>query len=370
MDAQRNLIESKIQHGPGLLLMAGILLALAGCKPSQAPASAAPAPDVAVIDVAQADEQIRAEWIGTLDGFVNAEIRAQVGGYLLRQAYREGAPVKKGDLLFEIDPRTFQAAYDQVKANFDKETLDLARETELYGKDVASRQDYDNAVQARLAGQAALDQARLNLDFTRITSPIDGIAGIATSQIGDLVGPSSGVLATVSTVDPIKVYFPISERNYLDFMQPRPGQPRFPGGISLELILTDGSTYPLKGSIFAIDREVDPGTGTLRVAGVFPNPDFLLRPGQFARVSAVIRVEKGALLVPQRAVNELQGSYQVVTVDDADHAHIRTVKVGERVGDQWIVASGLKPGDRVVADGIQKVREGLLVVPHPFAPAR
>ena len=230
MDANPDKVELTIQRGPGLFLLAGIFLAVAGCKPAQAPASAAPAPDVAVVDVVQADEPIRAEWIGTLDGFVNAEIRAQVGGYLLRQAYREGSPVRKGDLLFEIDPRTFQAAYDQVKATFDKETLDLDRETELYGKDVASRQDYDNAVQARLAGQAALEQARLNLDFTRITSPIDGIAGIAAAQIGDLVGPSSGVLATVSTVDPIKVYFPISERTYLDFMQPKPGEPGSPTG--------------------------------------------------------------------------------------------------------------------------------------------
>jgi len=314
--------------------------------------------------VVQQDEPIQAEWIGTLDGMVNAEIRAQVPGYLLRQAYADGATVKKGDLLFQIDPRPFQAAYDQVEANFTKAGLDLKRDTELIGKQVISQEDYDNADQAQRADQAALEQAKLNLDFTRITSPIDGIAGIATAQIGDLVGPGAGVLTTVSTVDPIKVYFPISEEAYLNFQKHVPGQPQFPDGIVLELVLTDGSTYPLKGRICAVDREIDAGTGTLRIAGSFPNPDYLLRPGQYARVRAVVRVEHGALLVPQRAVNELQGAYQVVTVDSENKAHLQTVKVGDRVGSSWIIEDGLKPGDVVVVEGIQKVREGVLVAPH------
>jgi membrane fusion protein, multidrug efflux system len=351
------------------LILAGFVLSiLAGCKPPPPPPP--PPPDVEVVAVVQKDEPIRAEWIGTLDGFVNAQIRAQVQGYLLRQAYADGAPVKKGDLLFQIDSRPFQEAYDQVKANFDKATLDFKRESELIEKEAVSREDYDNAVQAQLAGKAALEQAQLNLDFTRITSPIDGIAGIATAQIGDLVGPGTGMLTTVSTVDPIKVYFPISEGTYLDFKKDRPDQPHFPDGVELELILTDGSVYPKKGRIYAADREVDPGTGTLRIAGEFPNPDYLLRPGQYARVDAVVRIEKGALLVPQRAVAELQGSYQVATVDEANQAHLKTVKVGDRVGSLWIIEEGLSPGDRVIAEGIQKVREGALVNPRPVSGAQ
>ena len=301
---------------------------------------------------------------------MNAEIRAEVSGYLLRQVYTDGAPVRKGDLLFEIDPRPFQAAYNQVKANFDKATLDLKREAELIAKDAVSRQEYDNAVQAQLADKAALEQAELNLDFTRITSPIDGIAGIATAQIGDLVGPGSGVLATVSTVDPIKVYFPISERTYLEFKKEGPGQPRFPEDIELELVLTDGSVYPRKGRIYAADRAIDAGTGTLRVAGVFPNPGYVLRPGQYARVRAVVRVEKAALLVPQRAVAELQGGYQVATIDGENRVHLRNVRVGNRDGSSWIIEEGLNPGDTVIAEGIQKVREGLVVNPHPFQATR
>ena len=352
--------------GRGCLASSTLIFAiLAGCKQP-----APPPPDVDVVAVVQKDEPIQAEWIGTLDGFVNAEIRAQVPGYLLKQAYTEGAVVKKGDLLFQIDSRPFQAAYDQVKANFDKAGLDFKREAELIKKEAISQEDYDNAVQAQLGDKAALEQAQLNLEFTRITSPIDGIAGIATAQIGDLVGPGTGVLTTVSTVDPIKVYFPISEEAYLDFKKPRPGQPDFPTGIALELVLTDGSVYPLKGKIYATDRQIDPGTGTLRIAGVFPNPDNLLRPGQYAQVRAVVRVEQGALMVPQRAVNELQGAYQVATVDGENHAHLRTVKVGDRDGSLWIIEDGLKPGDQVIAEGIQKVREGMLVNPHPFAAAQ
>jgi len=344
------------------------LAALAGCQPPPPPAT--PAPDVEVADVIQRDEPIRAEWIGTLDGFVNAEIRSQVPGTILRQVYRDGSPVRKGDLLFQIDPRPFQAAYDQVKANFDKATLDLKRESELIEKEAVSREEYDNAVQTQLADKAALEQAELNLDFTRITAPIDGIAGIATAQIGDLVGPGTGVLATVSTVDPIKVYFPISERTYLDFKAGSPDRPRFPEGIELELILTDGSAYPLKGRIYAADRAIDSGTGTLRLAGEFPNPDAILRPGQYARVRAVVRVEKAAILVPQRAVAELQGGYQVAVIDGDNKAHLRNVKVGARDGPMWIIEEGLHPGDKVIAEGMQKVREGVAVIPHPYKGGR
>ena len=264
--------------------------------------------------VVQKDVPIEAEWIGTLDGYVNAEIRAQVAGYLLKQVYREGAPVKKGALLFEIDPRPFQATYDQLKATFDKADLDLKRESELLETQAAARQDFDNAHQAQLAAKATLEQSQLNLEFTRITSPIDGIAGIATAQIGDLVGPGTGVLTTVSTIDPIKVYFPISEQSYLDFSQQPAGPAHFPEGWQLRL--DPGQRLGLSAPGKDLRRRaggIDAGTGTLRVAGVFPNPNLLLRkPGQYARVRAVVRTATGALLVPQIAVAELQGAFQVI----------------------------------------------------------
>jgi membrane fusion protein (multidrug efflux system) len=315
----------------------------------------------------QKDEPIVMEWVGTLDGFVNADIRAQVSGYLGRQAYTDGAPVKKGDLLFEIDARPFQATYDEVKANFDKSELDLKRQSELLATQAAARQDYDDALAAQLAAKAALEQAQLNLQFTRVVSPIDGLAGIATAQLGDLVGPATGVLTTVSTVDPIKVYFSITEGTYLDFTRERPGQPKYPQDLELHLILSDGSTYPLAGKFYAADRAIDAGTGTLRLAGVFPNPHYLLRPGQYAKVRAVIRTIHGALLVPQIAVAELQGAYQVATVDGENHAHLRTVTVGDRVGPLWIISQGVQPGDRVVTEGFQKVKEGMVVNPRPAA---
>lgn len=350
---------------PCLLLAASAALILSGCAPQTQ--TAATVPDVVVTGVVQRDVPITEEWVGTLDGLVNAQIRAQVPGYLLRQAYADGSVVKKGDLLFEIDSRPFQAAYDQLKANFDKAELDLKRATELVAKQVVSREDYDNAVQADLGAKAALESAQLNLDFTRILSPIDGIAGIASAQIGDLVGPGSGALTTVSTVDPIKVYFSVSEQSYLAFKREHPGGPGVLDNVDLTLVLFDGSEYPLHGKLFAVDRGIDPGTGTLRVAGVFPNPQHLLRPGEYARVNAVVRVARGALLVPQRAVSELQGSYQVATVDADNHAHIVNVKVGARAGALWIVEGGLKPSDRVVEEGVQKVKEGTLVNPLPSA---
>jgi membrane fusion protein (multidrug efflux system) len=345
--------------------LAGPIAFAAGCK-QEVPPPAPPAP-VEVVSVAQRDQPIYEEWIGTTDGFVNAEIRAQVTGYLLRQDYTDGAPVQKGDLLFEIDPRPFQATYDQVKANFDKAELDLKRETELYATQAAARQDYDNAVEARLAAKAALEEAELNLGFTRVTSPIEGIAGIALTQIGNLVGPGTGALTTVSTVDPIKVYFSINEQTYLNFKRQYPSREVLRENLPLELILTDGSVYPRKGRVYAADRQIDPNTGTLRIAAEFPNPDRLLRPGQYGKVRAVVRTLKAALLVPQRAVSELQGGYQIATVDGFNRAHIQTVRVGDRVGSLWIVESGLKPGDRVVAEGVQKVKEGAEVDPRPFA---
>jgi membrane fusion protein (multidrug efflux system) len=347
-------------------------------------ADLAPAPvDVQVVAVDQKDVPVTREWVGSLDGFVNAQIRAQVTGYLLKQDYEEGSMVAKGAPLFEIDPRPFAAALDvangllaQAQAQLGKAALDAKRYQPLAAEKAISQQELDDAVQAQLAAEAqvasakaVLDQARLNLEFTHIVAPVDGIAGLVQAQIGDLVGPATGVLTTVSTVDPIKAYFPISEQDYLEFRGREPDAPSIPAGIEFELVLSDGTTYPRKGTFFALDRQVDSNTGTLRVVAVFPNSNGLLRPGQFARVRAVVNVEPGALLVPSRALSELQGGYQLATVDAQNHVHIVSVKVGSQVGSEMVVEAGLHPGDRVVAEGIQKVKEDTLVNPLPFTSA-
>jgi membrane fusion protein (multidrug efflux system) len=371
-----------------------ILLSSLGCGKSEQP-QARP-PEVEVVQVEQKDVPIWNDWVGTLDGFVNAQIKPQVTGYLLRQTYKEGSFVKKGQLLFEIDPRTFQAALDQAKAqranaegqlaqaeaNQVKAQLDVNRYTPLAKEQAVSQQDLDNAVQGNVAAQAQVraakaqidaaraqvDAAQLNLSFTRIVSLIDGIVGIAQAQIGDLVGPTS-LLTTVSTLDPIKVYFPVSERGYLDYVKENPDAAKRAAEesqLALELVLADGSHYPNKGSFSFADRQVDVKTGTLRLQGLFPNPGNILRPGQFARVRAVTKTRRGALLVPQRAVTELQGGYQVAVVGKDNKIEIRPVKVGERIGPQWIIEAGLKPGERVVAEGIQRVKAGMTVNPKPL----
>jgi membrane fusion protein (multidrug efflux system) len=353
-------------------------------------------PDVEVVSVEQKDVPIYAEWIGTLDGLVDADVRAQVTGYLLKQGYQEGAFVKQGQLLFQIDPRPFQAALDQAQgqlaqakaqlANAEavqgRTELDVNRYTPLAKEQAASQQDLDNAVQNNLAAiatvatakaeiqtdEAAVETAKINLNFTRLVAPIDGIAGRAQLQVGALVAPSSGVVTSVSTVDPIKVYFTVGEPRYLEWRK------RFPTEASVEearkalhlqLILADGSTYPHEGTVYFADRQVDEGTGAIRIAGLFPNPGNILRPGGYAKVRAIISTQDDALLVPQRAVSELQGGYQVAVVDN-DKVSIRDVTVGAQVGSQWIITSGLNRGDRVVAEGIQKVRSGVRVNPKPF----
>ncbi len=355
-------------------------------------------PDVEVVQVEQKDVPIFSEWIGTLDGLVNADVRAQVTGYLLRQGYQEGAFVNKGQLLFEIDPRPFQAVLDQAEgqlaqakaqlANAEavqrRTELDVNRYTPLAKEEAASQQDLDNAVQNNLAAkatvataqaqiqtaQAAVETAQINLDFTRLIAPIDGIAGQAQLQVGALVNPSSGPVTSVSTVDPIKVYFTVSEQEYLAWRK------RFPTdatreaadkNLHLELILADGSIYPHEGTFYFADRQVDPNTGAIRLAGLFPNPGNILRPGGYGRIRTATRTQQGALLVPQRAVSELQGGYQVAVVDGENKVSIQTVQVGDRVGSEWIIADGLKPGERVVAEGVQKVRPGMQVNPKPFA---
>ena len=348
-----------------------------GCKVN---APAPSIPEVQFVTVGPADVPIFEEWIGTLDGYVNAQIHAQVSGYLLTQNYLEGRKVKKGDLLFQIDPRPFEAilhqaqaklAQDQARAG--KTGLDMKRDTQLSKEHVVSQEVFDDATQANLmaeaqvkADEAAMETTRLNCEFTNITSPVDGLAGMALAQIGDLVGPSSSVLTTVSTINPIKVYFQVSEQSYLDFWQYQATVSGAKTDAQLELLFADGSVYPQKGKFFFADRQVNSTTGTLQVVGLFPNPDFLLRPGQYGRVRVQTQTKEKALLVPQRAVTELQGSYQVAVVGATNLVHLQTVKVGAQIHSSWIIASGLQSGDRVVVEGTQDVKEGAAVNPKPF----
>ena len=418
---------------------------------------AAPRPlDVEVIQVKQDDVPLYSEWIGTTEGMVNANIKAQVTGYLLRQDYKEGSFVKKGELMFEIDPRPFQAVLDQAngqlaqfegqleqansqvvqaeaqvaqansqllqpqaqlaqaEANQVKTQLDVNKYAPLVELKAVTEQDYDDAVQASVVAKAqveaskagvgtasaqlraanaqigsakaatktangqvenakaAVRTAELNLSFTRIVSPIDGIAGLAQTQVGDLVqpnNPNSPLLTTVSTVDPIKVYFTISEQQYLAFTKDNLIEARQGGSVAhieLELILSDGSTYPHKGSFYYADRQVDQKTGAIRIAGLFPNPGNILRPGQYGRVRAVTATKDSALLVPQRAVTQLQGGYQVAVVGKDNKVEIRSIKLGDHSGSMWIVDEGLKPGETVVVEGTQRLRPGVLVNPQPY----
>lgn len=371
-----------LNYNPFLGLATGALLFCLGCR-NKEQAKPAAAPMVEVTTVTQADVPIYHEWIGVLDGLVNAQIRAQVTGYLRAQNYREGDPIKKGDLLFEIDPRPFQASLDQAKgvlaqaeARFGKTELDVKRYAPLVKDRAISQEEYDDAVQANLEAKAAVvsakaqvEQAELNLEFTKITSPIDGIASIARAQIGDLVGPATGELTTVSTVDPIKAYYNVTEQAYLDFTRQfttetdRYGRLR---QLDIDLILTDGTVYPLKGKIYAADRQIGLTTGALRVEALFPNPGNSLRPGEFARVRVKLDLKRDSLLVPQRAVSELQGSYQVAVVEAENKIHIQPVRVGDRSGSLWVIEQGLHSGDRVVVEGTQKVREGVTVITTNF----
>jgi membrane fusion protein (multidrug efflux system) len=355
------------------------MMAAAGCKPAAPPPP--PPPKVRVVAISPRDVPIYQQWIGTLDGYPNANIRAQVTGYLMKQDYLEGSKVKKGDLLFEIDPRPFQAVLDQALAKQAQDQamvgmmqLDVDRYTPLAKQQAVSRQELDNAVQSNLmakaavvADEAAVESARLNLSFTKITSPVDGIAGLAQAQIGDLLGPGGATLTTVSTVDPIRAYFNINEQFYLQYSRLHTASAE--SEIPLELILSDGTVYPKPGKWLFTGRQIDSNTGTIQVAAEFPNPDNLLRPGQYARVRAKTETRKGALLVPQRAVTELQGSYQVATVE-ANTVHIKTVQVGEQIGSDWLIDSGLAPNDQVLAEGIQKITNGMVVDPQPFDPTQ
>ncbi len=366
-----------------LLAVCAVAFLFSGCKPK---APATPPPLVEVTAVKQADVPIYHEWIGVLDGLVNAQIRAQVTGYLMKQNYREGDSIKTGDMLFEIDPRPFQAALDQAKgllaeaeARYGKTQLDVKRYGPLVKDRAISQEEYDDAVQSDLEAKAAVvsakaqvEQAQLNLGFTQIASPIDGIASIARAQIGDLVGPGSGELTTVSTIDPIKAYYNVTEQAYINFTRSFITESNRYERIrqfDTELILTDGKPYPLKGTNFAVDRQIGATTGALRVEALFPNPNYSLRPGQFARIRLKFDTRHNAMLVPQRAVSELQGSYQLALVDAENKIHIQPVQVGERSGMDWIIESGVNPGDRIVVEGFQKVHEGTAVVTTNYVEA-
>ncbi len=354
----------------------------AGCGGRVTAALPPPAPMVEVAPVIQKDVPIEGQWVGTLDGYVNAQIQPQVSGYLIRQDYREGSFVQKGKVLFEIDPRPFQAALDQAKGQLAQAEAQMANADLNVKRDIPEAQAHaipqsqlDNDTQALRGAkaaiatdQAAVEQASLNLGYTKVRSLIDGIAGVTTVQVGNLVGPTT-VLTAVSQVNPIKVYFPISERDYLHMAGGAPGRVDWlthASHIELQLNLADGSTYPYRGRIIFADRQVNPQTGTIQIVGEFPNLRNLLRPGQYARVRALTEILKGALLVPQAAVTQLQGSYQVIVVGPDNRAQIRTVEVGPTVGSLWVIMSGLKPGERVVAVGAEKVKQGEPVKPAPY----
>jgi membrane fusion protein (multidrug efflux system) len=398
------------------VLIASITLLSVSCTTNTSAAIAPAPPDISVTPVLQKDVPIYREWIGTLDGMVNAAIKAQVTGYILSQSYTEGSFVRKGQLLFEIDPRPFQASVDQAQgelarangqlaqaraqlvqaeaqlvqsqANQGRTQLDVDRYIPLARQQAITQQDLDNATQNNLsakaqveaskaqvetakaqiqaanaaveAAKAGVEASRVNLGFTRITSPIDGIAGQALVQVGNLVSATSATITTVSTLEPIKANFTVSEQEYLDFTRRSSTEM---SRLQLELILADGTAYPHRGKFMFADRQVNQNTGAILLIGVFPNPGNILRPGQYAKVRAAIAMKQGALLVPQRAVTELQGSYQVAVVDGDNKVSVGPVKVGDRVASLWIVNEGLKAGQRVVADGVQKVRPGMVVNP-------
>jgi membrane fusion protein, multidrug efflux system len=369
--------KALVVDGLAALLLAAAFFDL-GCGGSPPPRAAEP--EVATVPVVQKDVPVVSEWIGTLDGSVNAVIRPKVEGYLLRQIYKEGQFVNARDPLFEIDPRQFKAAVDQAngvlgqaEAELAKATQDVERFTPLVAERAVSQQELDNAFAAQRNAKAAVatakasvEQALLNLAWTKITSPIDGIVGIAKSQVGDLVNNQT-VMTTVSTVDPIRVTYGISEREYLRFAARinRPNYATTRQGSVLDLVLDDGSVFPQKGQAVLVDREVDVKTGTMTIKGFFPNPGHILRPGQYAKVRAALEVKTGALLVPQKAVTELQGGFRVAVVGPDSKVEIRTVQPGEKVGSLWIIDKGLKVGENVIVAGIQFVRPGMSVKAKP-----
>src|SRR6266550_4028642 len=366
-----------------IIVLISLSLSL-GC--SRKAAQVAPnAPEVLVTTVMPQDVPRVLERVATLDGFINANINAQVQGYIVSRDYQEGSVVKKGDLLFRIDPRPFEAALAQAqgtlardKANQVKADADEKRAMDLFNKKVISDQERDTAVAAAgssranvEADEAAVKQAELNLGYTKITAPIDGVAGFANNQVGDLVGPSTGPLTTVSQIDPIKAVVSAGEGPFTDFVTRHPDpaeRAEYVKTLQFDLILGNGSVFPQKGKFYALDRSLDPKTGSIRYEVTFPNPGNILRPGQFGKVRFVADMKKGAMVIPQEAVNELQGNFQVAAVDENNKVSIRPVKMGERIGAMWEVTDGLKPGDKVVVQGLQKAREGSTVTVKDWTP--
>lgn len=375
--------EHHLRSIVAVLAGAVAILSSAGCNQKHMRAAASP-PKVEVAPVVQKDVHIYSEWVATLDGYVNAQIQPQVTGYIVRQDYREGSLVRKGEVLFEIDPRPFQAVLDQAdaqlaqaRAQLGNDSLNVKRDIPEAKANAIPRSQLDNDTQSELAGKAAVEaakaaveQAALNLGFTKVRSLITGIAGIAQVQVGNLVTPAA-VLTGVSQVNPIKAYFPITGSEYLQIADRIGGavnllSPR--AAIPLQLILSNGNKYPRSGNILFADRQVDPQTGTITIVGAFPNPGNILRPGEYGKVRAATEFHKGALLVPQRAVTQLQGSYQVAVVGPDNKVSIRNVEVGELVGTLWIINKGVSLGERVVAEGTTKVRDGSTVTPVAFNP--
>ena len=363
---------------------------LVGCG-RKAPQAGPAAPEVQVTTVQPRDVPRVLERVATLDGFINANINAQVQGYIVSRDYKEGSIVKTGDLLFKIDPRPFEAALAQAKgteakdqANSAKADADQKRAIDLFNKKVISDQERDTAIAAAgsskanvEADEAAVKQADLNLGYTKITAPIDGIVGFANNQVGDLVGPSTGPLTTMSQIDPIKANVTAGESAFTDFFSRYPDTVQREAllkSIDFDLILGDGKVYPRKGKFYALDRNLDPKTGSIHYYVTFPNPDATLRPGQYGKVRFVPDTVQNALVVPQEAVTELQGNFQVAVVDQDNKVNIRPVKTGERIGTMWQITDGLKPGDKVVVEGVQKARQGSTVTvkewtPPPQSPA-
>lgn len=380
----------------GLILAVVSMVVLAACQQKAAPPPPPP-PDVGVTPVIQKTVPVYGDWVATLEGYTNAQIEPQVSGYLISQDYREGSFVRKDQVLFEIDPRPFQAALDQAKgqlaqargqlaqahAQLQLATINVNRDTPLAKARAIAQSQLDTDIQTKAqdealvttseaaveSGEAVVETAQLNLGFTKVRSLIDGIAGIATIQMGNLVSNST-VLTTVSRVDPIKVYFPISEQEYLRFVEKPGADPlRSARELPLQLTLATGNVYPHPGHIIFVDRSVNPQTGTIQIVAGFPNPGNVLRPGQFGRVRAIETIQHNALLVPQRAVSEIQGMYQVALLTNGNKVSIRKVTPGVREGSLWVIDEGLQPGDRVIADGISKIRDGETVNPQPVSDA-
>jgi membrane fusion protein, multidrug efflux system len=399
--ASASISDRGIHMTGGIVLCAALVLFLAGCEEKQAAPAMGPMP-VSVVTVQASDVPLRNDWVGTMDGYVNAQIQPQVSGYLIKQSYREGSVVGKGQVLFEVDPRPFQAVLDQAQgqvgqaqgalgqaqAQLGLAEINVKRDTPLAEQRAIAQSQLDNDKQAAaqmtanvraaeaqiVSAKAAVETAQINLGFTQVRSLIGGVAGQATTQVGNLVSPQS-ILTSVSQMDPIKVYFSISDSEYLSLSnftgKKNSGLLSSAADLPLTLTLSNGDKYPSKGHIVFVDRQLNAQTGAIRIAAAFPNPGNVLRPGQFGRVSAETHVQHNVVLVPQAAIQELQGTQQAFIVGPDNKVKVVTVTLGPQYGSDWVVEAGLAPGSQVIVDNLQKLREGAPVSPHaaPAAPA-